>query len=44
VKALKSKIALLLLALVALTAVPVQLFADGNPIPVCNKKVCSPHR
>lgn len=39
---LKAKIILLLLALGVLTAVPAQLHADGNPIPICGDHYCMP--
>jgi hypothetical protein len=37
-----TKITLLLLVLTTLTALPMELRADGNPIPICNGKVCIP--
>lgn len=39
---LKTKLALLLLVLATITAVPVDLRADGNPLPICNGKLCMP--
>lgn len=39
---LKTKIMLLLLVLGALTVMPLQLRADGNPGPVCGNQVCIP--
>lgn len=39
-KTLKAKITLILLALALLTAVPVELRADGNPFPSCNGFPC----
>jgi len=42
VKKLKAKIILLLLALGALTAIPAELHADGNPIPICGTGYCFP--
>ncbi|MGA9640850.1 MAG: hypothetical protein WBQ72_05605 [Terriglobales bacterium] len=41
-KSLKAKLALLLLVLATVSAIPVQLMADGNPIPVCGDKYCPP--
>jgi len=37
-----TKITLLLLVLTTLTALPMELRADGNPSPICNGKVCKP--
>jgi len=42
VNTLKAKIMLLLLVLVTMTAVPVQLHADGGPPPDCFPKGCTP--
>ena len=40
-KNLTAKITLVLLVLTTLALVPVQLRADGNPVP-CNRKFCMP--
>lgn len=39
---LKAKIVLLLLVLVTMTAVPIALHADGNPVPLCPNGPCLP--
>ena len=40
---LKAKIMLLLLVLATMTAVPIQLHADGNPSPLCQNGLCIPN-
>ena len=40
---LVAKITLLLLVLTTLAAVPMELRADGNPIPICGGQVCKPN-
>lgn len=39
---LKAKIVLLLLALAVLTAIPAELHAYENPIPICGSNYCLP--
>ncbi|MFY9674974.1 MAG: hypothetical protein WAK13_11005 [Terriglobales bacterium] len=41
-KSLKAKLALLLFAMAALSVLPAQLRADGNPFPACNGQICVP--
>jgi len=43
VNTLKAKITLVLLILATMTAIPVELRADGNPIPVCGGQACVPN-
>jgi hypothetical protein len=43
VKNLVAKITLILLVLTTLAALPAELRADGNPIPICNGKPCIPN-
>lgn len=40
---LKAKIMLLLFVLATLTALPIEMRADGNPGPVCGNQYCLPN-
>jgi hypothetical protein len=42
VTTLKAKVMLFVLAIACLATLPIELRADGNPIPQCGKEACKP--